>query len=88
MSLVAITMHHKKKITEINASNDITGVSLSKYDKGPHTQNNGIILSTCVVCLYIDKVMRWDWQRDRISKSSMFWEAWPWRCVLQRTVNR
>ena len=36
----------------------------------------------------IDKVTRRDWQRDRISKSSVFQEAWPWRRVLQWTVNR
>ena len=27
----------------------------------------------------IDKVTRRDWQRDRISKSSVFREAWSWR---------
>ena len=36
----------------------------------------------------IDKVARKDWQRDRISKSSVFRKAWPWRRVLQWTENR
>ena len=36
----------------------------------------------------IDKVTRRDCQLDRISKSSVFWEAWPWQCLLQWTVNR